>query len=117
MISSLLLNYYLYEFKYTDTVRDISKFADLHNAVISGKLSEEELKMHAYNIYKCSDSDSSVGKIYKQIIDLKIHELFEELKTASFESKTYLTEVLDKCKFHVMNSLRDTDRQVIVELR
>lgn len=117
VISSLLLNYYLYEFKYTDTVRDISKFADLHNAVISGKLSEEELKMHAYNIYKCSDSDSSVGKIYKQIIDLKIHELFEELKTASFESKTYLTEVLDKCKFHVMNSLRDTDRQVIVELR
>ena len=73
--------------------------------------------MHAYNIYKCSDNDSSVGKIYKQVIDLKIHELFEELKTASFESKTYLTEVLDKCKFHVMNSLRDTDRQVIVELR
>lgn len=117
IISSLILNYYLYEFKYTDTVKDISKFADLHNAVISGKLSEEELKAHAYNIYKCSDDDSSIGKIYRQTIDLKIHELFEELKVSSIGPKAYILEVFDKCKFHIMNSLRDTDRQVIVELK
>ena len=117
VVSSLLLNYYLYELKYTPEMKDISKFADLQNAVKSGKISEEEMKKHVYNIFKCSREDSSVGKLYKQIIDTKISELFEKLKNNSFEAKTYLTEVFDKCKFHVMNSLRDTDQQIIVEMR
>ncbi len=117
VISSLFLNYYLYKLKYIEGVKDISKFADLQNAIKTAKISEEEIKMHAYNIFKCSSDDSSVGKLYKQIIDLKVSELFEKLKNNSFEAKTYLTEVFDKCKFHVMNSLRDTDRQIIVEMR
>jgi hypothetical protein len=117
VVSSLLLNYYLYELKYTPEMKDISKFADLQTAVRSGKISEEEMKGHVYNIFKCSQEDSSIGKLYKQIIDVKISELFEKLKNNSFEAKTYLTEVFDKCKFHVMNSLRDTDQQIIVEMR
>ncbi len=117
VVSSLLLNYYLYKLKYTESVKDISKFADLQNAIKTGKISEEEIKQHAYNVFKCSNEDSSVGKLYKQIIDMKISELFEKLKNNSFEAKTYLTEVFDKCNFHVMNSLRDTDKQIIVEMR
>ena len=116
-MSSLLLNYYLYKLKYTEGVKDISKFADLQNAIKTGKISEEEIKQHAYNVFKCSNEDSSVGKLYKQIIDLKVSELFEKLSNNSFEAKTYLTEVFDKCNFHVMNSLRDTDKQIIVEMR
>jgi hypothetical protein len=117
VVSSLLLNYYLYKLKYTEGVKDISKFADLQNAIKTGKISEEEIKQHAYSIFKCSNEDSSVGKLYKQIIDLKVAELFEKLRNNSFEAKTYLTEVFDKCNFHVMNSLRDTDKQIIVEMR
>lgn len=117
VVSSLLLNYYLYKLKYTEGAKDISKFADLQNAIKTGKISEDEIKQHTYNIYKCSDEDSSVGKLYKQIIDLKVSELFEKLRNNSYEAKTYLTVVFDKCNFHVMNSLRDTDKQIIVEMR
>ena len=117
VVSSLLLNYYLYKLKYTDGAKDISKFADLQKAIKTGKIPEEEIKQHAYNIFKCSNEDSSVGKLYKQTIDLKVSELFEKLRNNSFEAKTYLTEVFDKCNFHIMNSLRDTDKQIIVEMK
>ena len=117
VISSILLNYYLYELKYEREVQDISKFSGLQTAIQSGKITEEMMKKHVYSVYKCSDEDSSVGKLYKQVIDQQIHDLFEKLKTTSFEAKTYVTEVFQKCGFDVMKSLRDTDEQIIVEMR
>lgn len=117
VVSGLFLNYYLYRLKYTEGVRDISKFIDLQTAIRSEKISEREIMEHVCKIYKCSGEDSSVGNLYNQVIHEKVHELFEFIKTNSFEAKTYLTEVFDKCKFHVMNSLRDTDEQILVELK
>lgn len=117
VLSSILLNYYLYKLKHETGMQDISKFSDLQKAIVSGKITEEMLKKHAYAVYKCSNEDSSVGKLYKNVIDEKIKELFEKMKTNFYEAKTYLTEVFDKCGFHVMTSLRDTDKQIIVEMR
>lgn len=117
VVSSLLLNYYLYELKYETGVQDISKFSNLQTAVLSGKITEDMIQKHCYNVFKCSTEDSSVGKLYRQIIDQQIKLLFEKIRTNSFEAKTYLTEVFDKCNFHVMRSLRDTDKQIIVEMR
>lgn len=117
VVSSLLLNYYLYKLKYEKGVQDISKFFDLQNAVLFEKITPEMIKNHCYNVFKCSTEDSSVGKLYRQIIDQQIDLLFDKIKTNSFEAKTYLTEVFDKCNFHVMRSLRDTDKQIIVEMR
>lgn len=117
VISSILLNYYLYTLKYEKGLQDISKFSNLQEAICRGEITEEKIKEHAYAVYKCSNEDSSVGKLYKQVIDEKIKDLFEKIKTNSFEAKTYLTEVFDKCGFHVMTSLRDTDKQIIIEMR
>ena len=117
VIASLFLNHYLYELKYEEGIKDISKFADLQKAIKQGKIDENEVKRHACNVYKCTKQDNSIGKLYEQIIDKKVSELFEKLKTNSFEGKAYLTDVFDKCGFHVMNSLRDTDKQIIVEMR
>lgn len=117
VLSSILLNYYLYKLKHETGMQDISKFSDLQKAIVSGNITEEMLKEHAYAVYKCSNEDSSVGKLYKNVIDEKVKELFEKLKTNSYEAKTYITEVFDKCGFHVMTSLRDTDKQIIVEMR
>lgn len=117
IISGLLLNYYLYELKYRPGMNDISKFSNLKTAILAGAITADALKDHAHKIYKCSDDDSSIGKLYRQVIDQMIDTLMDNLKSDGFEAKTYLTEVFDKCYFHVMRSLRDTDKQIIVEMR
>lgn len=117
VISSILLNYYLYQLKYEKGMQDISKIGDLQNAINKNIITEDIIKQHAYKVYKCSNDDSSVGVLYKQIIDKKVDALFEKLRNNTFEAYTYITEIFDKCDCHVMNSLRDTDQQIIVELK
>jgi hypothetical protein len=115
ILSSLILNYYEYKLQYS--VGDISKYGNLKTALSTGLLTADMLKQHVYKIYKCSDSDSSVGKLYRKTIDKIIEELVSSLKSSSIESRAYLTTAFDRCHCHVMSSLRDTDKQIIVEMR
>ena len=55
--------------------------------------------------------------LYRITIDEIIDKLISALKNGSFAPKSYLTEVFDRCYCHVMSSLRDTDRQIIVEMK
>jgi len=115
VLSALILNYYEYTLQHS--YEDISKYGDLKLAISDGQITAEMLKQHAYKVYKCSASDSAIGKLYKVTIDRMIDDLVDTLKSGSFESKTYLTEVFGRCYYHVMSSLRDTDKQIIVEMR
>jgi len=115
VLSSLILNYYEYELQYRNG--DVSKYGDLKKALTSGAITADMLKDHAYKVYKCSDNDSSIGKLYRVTIDRIIDELVMSLKNGSIEPRTYLTEAFDRCYCHVMSSLRDTDKQIIVEMR
>ena len=117
VISSLILNHYLYLLKYEVGMSNISKYSNLKIALTSGKIAAEELKQHAYGVYKCSDDDSSVGKLYRQSIDRLIDQLVDNLKNGSFDGSAYITEVFNHCYFKVMLSLRDTDKQLLVEMR
>jgi hypothetical protein len=117
VISSLILNHYLYLLKYEAGMSDVSKYSNLKTALTTGKITAEELKKHAYGVYKCSDDDSSVGKLYRQTIDSLIDQLVDDLKNGSFDSNAYITEVFNHCYFKVMLSLRDTDKQLIVEMK
>ena len=117
IISGILLNYYLYELQYSEGTNDISKYKDLKYAVQNNIISTSDLKEHAYQIYRCSANDSSIGKLYQDTISRLIDELIENLKNASFEGNMYLTNVFEKCAFHVMQSLRDTDKQILVEMK
>jgi hypothetical protein len=117
VISSLVLNHYLYLLKYETGIGDISKYGNLKVALKTDKITAEELKKHAYGIYKCSDDDSSVGKLYRQTIDKLIDQLVDDLKNSSFDGNSYITEVFNHCYFKVMLSLRDTDKQLIVEMK
>lgn len=117
VISSLILNHYLYLLKFEAGMNDISKYSNLKTALTSGKISAEELKQHAYGVYKCSDDDSSVGKLYRKTIDKLIDQLIDDLKNGSFDGNAYITEVFNHCYFKVMLSLRDTDKQLIVEMK
>lgn len=117
VVSSLILNHYLYLLKYEAGMSDISKYSNLKTALTSGKISAEELKQHTYGVYKCSDDDSSVGKLYRKTIDKLIDQLIDDLKNGSFDGNAYITEVFNHCYFKVMLSLRDTDKQLIVEMK
>ena len=115
ILSSLILNYYEYELQFSGG--DVSKYGDLKKALVSGAITADMLKNHAYHIYKCSDNDSSIGKLYRIKIDKIIDNLVASLKNGSIEPRTYLTAAFDRCYCHVMSSLRDTDKQVIVEMK
>lgn len=115
IISSLILNYYEYELQYS--IGDVSKYGDLKKALVNEAITADMLKDHAYQVYKCSDNDSSIGKLYRITIDRIIDDLVSSLKNGSIEPRTYLTEAFDRCYCHVMSNLRDTDKQVIVEMR
>ncbi|MFT9055623.1 MAG: helicase-related protein [Ethanoligenens sp.] len=117
VISSLILNHYLYLLKYEAGMSDISKYSNLKTALTADKITSAELKKHAYGVYKCSDDDSSVGKLYRQTIDRLVDQLVDDLKNGSFDGNTYITEVFNHCYFKVMLSLRDTDKQLIVEIK
>lgn len=115
ILSSLILNYYEYELQFS--IGDVSKYGDLKKALTVGAITADMLKNHAHHIYKCSDNDSSIGKLYRITIDKIIDNLVMSLKYGSIEPRTYLTEAFDRCYCHVMSSLRDTDKQIIVEMR
>ena len=117
VISSLILNHYLYLLKYETGMSDVSKYSNLKAALLADKITAAELKKHAYGVYKCSDDDSAVGKLYRQTIDRLIDQLVDDLKNGSFDGNAYITEVFNHCYFKVMLSLRDTDKQLIVEMR
>jgi hypothetical protein len=117
VISSLILNHYLYLLKYTTGMSDVSKYSNLKAALLADKITAVELKKHAYGVYKCSDDDSAVGKLYHQTIDKLIDSLIEDLINGSFDGNEYITKVFEHCYFRVMLSLRDTDKQLIVEMK
>jgi hypothetical protein len=117
VISSLILNHYLYLLKHEPGIGDISKYANLKAALIAEKITAEELKRHAYGVYKCSDDDSSTGKLYRQSIDRLIDQLIDNLRNGSYDGNAYITGVFEHFYFKVMFSLRDTDRQLIVEMK
>ena len=46
-----------------------------------------------------------------------IQKIVDNLKNGSFDGNAYITEVFNHCYFKVMLSLRDTDQQLIVEMK
>lgn len=116
VISSLILNHYRYALKHAAGMSDVSKYSNLKAALLEDKITAAELKAHAYGVYKCSDDDSTVGKLYRQSIDRLVDKLVDQLKNGSFDANAYLTDVFKHCYFKVMLSLRDTDKQLLVEM-
>ena len=116
VLSSLLINHYLYLLQDAPGMKNISMYGNLRTAIEQGAISPEKLKEHAYAVYKCSEEDSSVGSPYRRTIDQSIDRLFDDLRNRSFDQNTYITQVFQHCHFKVMLSLRDTDKQLIVAM-
>lgn len=116
IVAALILNHYKFKAQFDKDTSDISKYKGLRNAIDKGFITSEEIKMHAYNIYKCSEDDGSTGRLYNEKISKLVDNLFVNLTSSSFDPKMYIIEIFEKCYFRIMSSLRDTDKQLIIEL-
>ena len=98
--------------------RKIYMASELKKDILDGRISPDEVKREMYLIYGCvrnDGSDYNKGKIFKRKIDESVDTIFERLKEKSMADE-YITAGLNSIGFHVMNSLRDTEKQLLVEV-
>ena len=98
--------------------RKIYMANELKKDILEGKIDSEEVKQELYKIYGCvrtDGSDYNKGKIFKRKIDESVDVIFERIKEKSLNDE-YITAGLNSIGFHVMNSLRDTEKQLLVEV-
>jgi hypothetical protein len=89
---------------------------ELKAMIVACELKADEIKEHLYGIYKCSEIDAQIGTPYRLRISELIDELFEGIKTTIFEKNEFISMGFEKIGFHVMTSLRDTDKQLNIQL-
>ena len=92
--------------------------SELKKDILEGLIDPEEVKRELYLIYGCVRQDGSEynkGKIFKRKIDEAVNTIFERIKEKSITDE-YITTGLNAIGFHVMNSLRDTEKQLLVEV-
>lgn len=118
IISALLLNYY--DYKIQKKGINIYRLNNLKKIIKEGVINIEEFKTHLKNIYHCNNN--SIGKLYEKWIDDNTDKLFKSIRNGDFSDANgrnyFLAFGLEKMGFHKpMSSLRDTDLQILVEMR
>lgn len=122
ILSGLFINYYDNHLnsKYGN-LYDIRILKDL---IINKIINKEETIEHIKKAYKCLYDDSipvDLGKKYSDFINYYVNKFFDEIKSASLNPKsTYITNNINMVVpelERVMNSLRDTEKNVTIELR
>ncbi len=106
-----------YEAELQYSVGSFYKMKNIKTAVKNHLIEKDTIKEQLYQAYACEISGDivSLGNQYKEKIDHFIDDIFFEI-----EDRTWIEESIFKgfesMGYHIMNSLRDTDSQVIIEL-
>lgn len=116
IFSALMINYYDTSLQYEGG--NIYLMKNLKKAIVKNKINIDEVKYHLYCIYGCyvNGAFKDIGNQYKQKISDSVDSLFEKIQDRDWDHITYITAGLESLGFRVMNSLRDTDTQLILEL-
>ncbi len=91
---------------------------ELKKAVNNKEIDPDTIKQEMYEIYGCYTEDGrirSIANIYKKKIDIFVDTVFQRI-TDKTVNEEYITAGLYNIGFHVMNSLRDTEKNLIVEV-
>ena len=91
---------------------------ELKKAVENEEIDKEDVKQQMYEVYGCFTDDGqirNISKIYKKKIDEFVDTVFKRILDKSV-GEEYITGGLNNLGFHVMQSLRDTEKQLIVEV-
>lgn len=89
-------------------------------AVTNEWLKEEDVLMHLQRAYQSNHRD--LGKIYDEWLTRSVHQFFEHIQQEDFSQRNdrdvFIGMGMERLGFQKpMKSLRDTDANLIVELR
>ena len=115
LFCALILNHYTYLLREERERLYLGK--GLQKAIEKGWITRKEIIEHLYRVYGCSSGgyENARGNQYKKKIERMVDIIFETVTEANYgPTGDYLTGILP---WKVMNSLRDTDEGLIVELK
>ena len=90
----------------------------LQKAISNNEIPADQVRQQLYEIYGCITNDGqirNISKLYKKKIDEFVSQIFVRIVETSVDN-VYITQGLNDLGFHVMQSLRDTEKQLIVEV-
>lgn len=112
---SLLFDEYDIELQYTSGSQFFIK--NIKKAIISNELKKDEIKSKLYESYGCTVDGmvDPLGNQYHLKIDYFIDDIFEQITDKNWIDEN-IFDGFGLMGYRIMNSLRDTDAQLIVEL-
>lgn len=115
IFTSILLNLYDIELQYS--IGTLFFMKNIKQAILGHKIEKDDVRVMLYEAYGCVDSSGSVdlGNQYKIKIDSFINDIFEKITDKSWAEENIFTG-FDMLNYRIMNSLRDTDTPLIIEL-
>ena len=119
ILSALILNFYDFNVQ-NKTGKNIYMMSQLQEAVNQGLINKDELTKRLKACYQ--SSDQSLGKVYDEWIENAVNQFVNNIKYEDFNRRNdrdaYITSGLERLGFlKPMNSLRDTDNPIIVEMK
>lgn len=111
----LLLNKYDPELQFS--AGSLFFMNSIKKAILSGALDAATIKQELQTAYGCiiSGQVNELGNQYKAKIDEFVDAIFEKIVDKNWENEN-LFSGFTLLGYHIMNSLRDTDTQLIIEL-
>jgi hypothetical protein len=115
IFTGLLLNQYDLELQYS--VGTLFYMKNIKKAIEDGFVHKEKIRTELYKSYGClADGETNeLGNQYRASIDMFVNDFF-----ASVVDRNWIEENIfsgfTSLGYHIMNSLRDTDTQLIIEL-
>lgn len=118
ILSAILLSHYdLFIQKFYGY--NIYMMSNLQKAILDGLIDKDELTNHLKFAYQC---DISMGIVYSEWIETAVNKFYDLIVLEDYNPKVqkdmYITQGIEALGFlRPMNSLRDTDTPIIVEMK
>ncbi len=112
---SLLLNHYDIDLQYS--IGTLFFMKNIKAAIVSQKIKVDDVREMLCESYGCIDSSGTVdlGNQYRIKINTFLDDVFEQITDKNWTEENVFTG-FDMMGYRIMNSLRDTDTPLIIEL-
>ena len=90
---------------------------NIKKAIVSGKLDADTIINELNMAYRCTIDGqvNEIGNQYKGKIKAFVEDVFDRIVDKNWERENIFSG-FELMGYHIMNSLRDTDTQLIIEL-
>ena len=115
MFTGLLLN--LYDIDYEYMGGSLFSMKSIKRAISENYLDPQTVKSQLKEAYGCTDGqfEDDLGNQYAEEIDRFVDSIFADIADQAWTDENIFTG-FSRLGYRIMNSLRDTDAQLIVEL-